>query len=547
MGLKTFHIACLPWMGAGFPGAGRSRQDKDKSRKAHRAVCDAGGDPLLSPAVAISSHARPSRHWRRAARAGGEQAAKPSIPPWESPGRAGTALPGADTLSRRRRSRSLSSPLPDLEYSSTPPDDPNQITTVKDRRRKPGGGLYSTADLPAIAGRHCHHCYELGARDWSVWTWPKSNCEAASKVRVPYRCRSWRCPVCRIQESHVLFARMQQAMTGLASDGWCLFVLTIDRNGTFSGGVKPFRNQPEAFTGLQKMSQRFFEELRRHMKRMGWAPLKSQWAGTVEAHRSGWPHVNFVVWSPELAEWLREESAARSREGMSVRDCSLVSRWLQDVVTRSGWGLQSTAEAARSSDAVASYIIKLAGQQDQTIGEVAKLCQLPINAPLRFRRLRSGKGFLPPRVKNPDYTGTLLRRTFMFGTPQVLTVHQLKDDRARAIQEEVAAWEGNQYELDLAEEYRLRSVGKASRVKWIGLPPLTHWQRGKRLERMVRRSHESSGCMRDESGGGCRLVQVPSIESVPTVSRVGGVGAVASERYLGDCQGSLYAGLIDTP
>ena len=336
-------------------------------------------------------------------------------------------------------------------------------------------------------------------------------------------------------------------MTGLSSDGWCLFVLTIDRCGTFSG-VKPFTSQGEAFRGLQKMSQRFFEELRRAMKRMGWEPLKSQWVGTVEAHRSGWPHVNFVVWSPELAEWLRADSAERSREGMSSRDCSLVTRWLQDVVTRSGWGLQSTAETARNSEAVASYIVKLAGEQDQTIGEVAKLCQLPVNAPLRFRRLRSGRGFLPPRAKNPDYTGTLLRRTFMYGTPQVLTVHQLKDERARAIQDEVAAWEGNQFESELSEAYRLRAAGKASRVKWVGLPPLTYWQDGRRLERLVRsKGRENLSRMRDESGGGCRLVQVPSIESVPTVSRVGGVGAVASERCLGDCQGSLYAGLIDTP
>ena len=539
--MNSFHIACLPWIGAGFPGAGRSRQDKDKSRKAHRAVCDDGGDPRVSPAVAIASHAAPSRRWRRAARAGGAQPAQPGNPPWESPGRAGTALPGADTLRRSRGRSGRAEQLSDLEYSDDSPGDPAEVPTVRDRRRKPGGGVYSTADLPSVAGRHCHHCYELGARDWSIWTWPKSNCEQASRVRVPYRCRSWRCPVCRIQESHVLFSRMRDAMVPLSTDGWCLFVLTIDRCGTFSG-VKPFTSQGAAFRGLQKMSQRFFEELRRAMKRMGWAPLKSQWVGTVEAHRSGWPHVNFVVWSPELAEWLREDSAERSREGMSSRDCSLVTRWLQDVVTRSGWGLQSTAESARSSEAVASYIVKLAGEQDQTIGEVAKLCQLPLNAPLRFRRIRSGRGFLPPRVKNPEYTGTLLRRTWLYGTPQVLKVHQLKDERARLVQDEVAAWEGTQYENDLSEAYRLRLAGKASRVKWVGLPPLTHWKDGKRLERFVGgRINANTDCVRNEPNRRRETIPRTSCGDPPAVARSSVVGW-----GVGGGQGSLYDGCDDT-
>jgi hypothetical protein len=49
-------------------------------------------------------------------------------------------------------------------------------------------------------------------------------------------------------------------------------------------------------------------------------------------------------------------------------------------------------------------------QADRTVGEVAKLTQLPLNAPKRFRRLRSGRRFLKPRRKDPAWTGTVVRR-----------------------------------------------------------------------------------------------------------------------------------------
>ena len=74
-------------------------------------------------------------------------------------------------------------------------------------------------------------------------------------------------------------------------------------------------------------------------------------------------------------------------------------------------GLESTAERARSGDSVASYIVKLAGEGGSTAGELAKLSQAPMTAPERFRRLRSGKRFLPPRRGTKEgVTGTLIRR-----------------------------------------------------------------------------------------------------------------------------------------
>jgi hypothetical protein len=45
--------------------------------------------------------------------------------------------------------------------------------------------------------------------------------------------------------------------------------------------------------------------------------------------------------------------------------------------------------------------------EGHTVGEVTKLSQAPTIAPSHFRRLRSSKGFLPPKRRDPDITGAL--------------------------------------------------------------------------------------------------------------------------------------------
>jgi len=52
---------------------------------------------------------------------------------------------------------------------------------------------------------------------------------------------------------------------------------------------------------------------------------------------------------------------------------------------------------------MAAYTVKLAG-------EMGKACQVPLNAPRHYRRLRASHGLLPPRPKNPDITGRLTRK-----------------------------------------------------------------------------------------------------------------------------------------
>lgn len=285
----------------------------------------------------------------------------------------------------------------------------------------------------------CQHSPERGER-WFVWTWKRESPQ--TQTRVQYSCNSWRCEVCRRHEAAVTFARIKQATAPLPAEGWCFLVLTLDRDGYYSGA--PWADVNDAYRSLGKMTTAT-------LKRIGatWGPdtrlegkkrkrtvrkLGNRWVAVVEAHRSGWPHVNLLVWCPELAAQLRREQDARledpeiadavhlSREAWKrkeavcervravARKASLVGGVLVDLLEACGWGRQSTAEAARSSEAIAGYVVKLAGQHDAATGELAKITQAPLNAPERFRRLRSGKLFLPPRYHDPAITGCLLRR-----------------------------------------------------------------------------------------------------------------------------------------
>lgn len=201
---------------------------------------------------------------------------------------------------------------------------------------------------------------------------------------------------------------MREAFAPLPADGNVLLVLTLDRNGVYSAAR--WKTADEANAALSKQSRNFLKRLRRYCVSQGWADFGSKWVATVESHRSGWPHMNFVIHCPELAAELASEYALRRARGASHRNATVLDGALLDIAMQTGWGAQSVAERGNSIDALVSYIAKLAGMADRTMGELAKLSQTPVAAKQGFRRLRSGVGFLPPRRKNPDYTGTLIRR-----------------------------------------------------------------------------------------------------------------------------------------
>lgn len=349
-----------------------------------------------------------------------------------------------------------------------------------------------------VVPRHvsaCQHSPEHAER-WFVWTWNRGS--PGIQTRVPYNCNSWRCDVCRRFEGAVTFARIKEACAPLPADGWCFLVLTLDRNGHYSG--RPWSDVNEAYRTLGSMT-------RATLKRIGatWGPdtrlegekrvrtvrkLGKRWVAVVEAHRSGWPHVNLLVWCPELAELLRREHAERlsdpevanavalARDAFlrkeplpeSVREvarrATVLGGGLRALLEECGWGRQSTAEAARSSEAVAGYVVKLAGHHDASVGELAKVTQAPLNAPERFRRLRSGKGFLPPRHCDPNVTGCLVRRRrAVAGDWEIAAINAPKDPEQI---EPIAA--AARAELALIEEEETLLVRNRGRLP--PMPPL---------------------------------------------------------------------------
>ncbi|GAI68686.1 unnamed protein product, partial [marine sediment metagenome] len=70
-----------------------------------------------------------------------------------------------------------------------------------------------------------------------------------------------------------------------------------------------------------------------------------------------------------------------------------------ECFVKAGFGRVSTAEQVRTKGEMVNYLAKTAGTERvcTTTGEVLKMTQLPMAAPKGMRRVRSGKGFLPPK------------------------------------------------------------------------------------------------------------------------------------------------------
>jgi hypothetical protein len=356
-----------------------------------------------------------------------------------------------------------------------------------------------------VTPRHvgaCQHSPLKGER-WFVHTWKRDG-GGDHQTRIPYSCNSWRCRVCQRHEAAVTFARIREASEGLDPRGWCFLVATIDRDGYYSG--EPWADTDAAYKALGKMSAALLGRIgrrwghetrlvgkkrRRVVRRLG-----NRWVSVVEAHRSGWPHVNIAVWCPELAAELRADRLARledpeladavelARDAWSrkepiapairekARRATLVGGELRDMFADSGWGVQSSAEAANDAAAVASYIVGLMKLHETSAGELSKITQAPTNAPGRFRRLRSGKGFLPPRRSNPAVTGCLVRRRRSHqGDWQILPVNPPKDPA-----ESAAVDRAIRVELQIIdEEERILS---RNRGQIPPMPPMRHAVRG---------------------------------------------------------------------
>jgi len=214
---------------------------------------------------------------------------------------------------------------------------------------------------------------------WSIVTWPRDHPEKA-KVHC-FKCRSWRHEgECAKWKGAQDFRRIEAALKNNPGF-WVYMVFTFDPKDWF--------NEFQAYKGLLSCWEKF---RLRFERKFG----KFQYVNLCEKHKNGRPHINILIRNEKFGELCKENWRR------------IKSDWVEPHLIASGFGLNCYVEPVRDESAMAGYCVKLMN----TIGEVVKTTQAPVNAPKNFRRLRASRGLLPPPIKNPDITGRLEMQPF---------------------------------------------------------------------------------------------------------------------------------------
>lgn len=313
--------------------------------------------------------------------------------------------------------------ISEREGGSTPPRSERKGGGSGGRARPPAP---QGAELPARVRGCANHIARTGeGQPWRFWSWRRDG--GGSPTRHVARCRSWRC---QGECSKSLWAedwhRIHGALEPYPVESISYLVLTLDWDGHFSR--KPWADLSEAYRALSSMTRNFLASLKRLAAREGWDWHPSHWVGTVESHKSGRPHLNLLIVSRGLAAHLRAE---RERTGLPFP-------WFRGAILEAaegaGWGRKSAGADARDVKALAGYLAKLAGG-DKGAGEIAKLTQAPLASPPKTRRLRSGRGFLPPAMKNDGLTGAVV-----LGVDHCQRVKWMGEQQEPRAREKVTAW-----------------------------------------------------------------------------------------------------------
>ena len=224
------------------------------------------------------------------------------------------------------------------------------------------------------------------------WTLALKQKSTGERRFVAYRCGSWRCEGdCARSNACQWYARIKSAFDRCGRPELITFlVLTLDPKdwkpeGNESAQDRMFRASNKCWRMLlQKIARKY-------------GP--SEFLTVTEQTKRGIPHFNIALVNPLVAADL--VGCGKGGAGSNFKN------WLEGVLPGVGFGRICFAEPARTSDAIAGYIVKVAGTSALT-GEVTKQSQLPVDAPKGFRRIRSSRGFLPPKIKNEDLTGQLI-------------------------------------------------------------------------------------------------------------------------------------------
>lgn len=261
-------------------------------------------------------------------------------------------------------------------------------------------------------------------------SWTIALLDPASGARrfVPYKCGSWRCPKCGPQVDARWADRIAQGieLNGGPSD----FVYLV---GTFAQdtpagrrAVAPYGGRvyahardawdalrgspaferdgvrvPRRMGALRKALERFNRLRWRELGHKGDPPKEERirYAWSRERHASGFPHVNVVLWWPELARELREGGPRAFKAALER---------LRPHLVAAGFGPVAWLDAAAKCEALAGYLVKRG--VGRTAGEMSKGSQLPIGAPANTRRFGTARTFAPaPRRELSRYSGCIVR------------------------------------------------------------------------------------------------------------------------------------------
>lgn len=210
------------------------------------------------------------------------------------------------------------------------------------------------------------------------WTLVLGDLTTGELKRQAYKCRSWRhtgpCAKARNAQD---FARINAALERHDIEDIVYLVVTFPQRG------RTVRQGYEALADA-------WPKLRKRLVRE-YGPM--DYVGVAEEHRTGWPHMNLILVNKQLGRACQGDGWKIERKRMlpHLQAC--------------GFGTQRWLEPARSRGSLAGYLTKLAAQFGSTTAEVVKLSQVPLTAPPGFRRLRSSRGFLPAKTKDPNVTG----------------------------------------------------------------------------------------------------------------------------------------------
>lgn len=213
----------------------------------------------------------------------------------------------------------------------------------------------------------------------SSWHLCLRNPETGDEKRVPYECKSFRCPKCGIKVSRQDYMRISQAM--MKKSRWVFMVLTIDRRD-FKSHTHAYREICINLVLLRKRMERAFGKL--------------VYLRVVEQHTTApFPHLNFVFNCQGIFDQYPDDESLYE----------WLKRWLTPNARQCGFGVIHTASYVESQKAVSEYMAKAAIHS-----ELSKRSQVPLDAPVHFRRIGATRGLLPPRKgEKTGWKGELIK------------------------------------------------------------------------------------------------------------------------------------------